>query len=193
MKKENASIADGQLLEEYFHTYFEALHRYAYTILKDSEEARDVVQSVFIQLWHKRQDQGVRQSIRAYLYSATHNKCLNRLRDNKTRQKHHTMAAARDTGQVETGQDIEAKDLKNEILQVINTLPDKCREIFYKSRFEEKTYAEIARELQVSVKTVETQMTKALRIVRTSIAGKSYWTLLVFLFINEAYKNALVV
>jgi RNA polymerase sigma-70 factor (ECF subfamily) len=175
----NESITDSHLLEQYFYSYFEVLHRYAYTLLKDNDEAKDAVQTVFVQLWHKRDVLAIRQSARSYLYAATHNQCLNIIKSSKTRTKYYNNFAAEENHTTTAGEaSIELKDLKKEILAAMDQLPDKCREIFYKSRFEEKTYPEIAKELNISVKTVEAQMSKALRILRTILAGKTFWFIL---------------
>lgn len=189
MEPERELINDNQLLEQYFHEYFEVLHRYAYTLLKDNDDAKDVVQAVFAQLWKKRDSLTIRQSVRAYLYTATHNYCLNRIKSEKIRRSHHARFTANEdyttTGEQEQ---LTLKELKNEVLSAMDTLPEKCREIFYKSRFEEKSYQEIAKELGISVKTVEAQMGKALRILRTILSGKTYWLVICCHLLTEINK-----
>lgn len=176
MEPGKKSITDSRLLEQYFYEYFEVLHRYAYTLLKDNDDAQDAVQAVFVQLWHKRDILAIRQSARSYLYVATHNQCLNNIKSRKTRKKYYDNFAAEESYvTTATEESIELKDLQKEILAAMDSLPDKCREVFYKSRFEEKTYPEIAEELNISVKTVEAHMSKALRILRPLLAGKTFW------------------
>jgi RNA polymerase sigma-70 factor (ECF subfamily) len=184
------SKKDNGLLEQYFFEYFEVLHTYAYTILKDNDEAKDVVQSVFMQLWQKREVLTIKQSVRSYLYVATHNHCLNYIKSRKIRQKHYDQFAAGEQESTSTLDEyIELSDLKKEVLTAMKTLPDKCREIFYKSRFEEKSYAEIADELNISVKTVEAQMGKALRILRTMLSGKAFfWLMISYHFLTGINK-----
>lgn len=173
-------------LEQYFFEHFEALHRYAYTILKDNDDAKDVVQHVFIQLWEKRDTLTIRESVRSYLYVAVHNQSLNKIKSQKIRQKHYDNFSA---GESETTiyqqESAAAAELKKEVLAAMDTLPEKCREVFYKSRFEEKTYQEIATELDISIKTVEAQMGKALRILRTILADKTFCWLIVMIEINK--------
>jgi RNA polymerase sigma-70 factor (ECF subfamily) len=189
LERESELINDHHLLEQYFHEYFEVLHRYAYTLLKDNDDAKDVVQSVFTQLWQKREALTIRQSARAYLYAATHNHCLNRIKSEKIRQNHHSRFAANEdyttTGEQEQ---LTLKDLKKEVLSAMDAIPEKCREIFYKSRFEEKSYQEIAKELGISVKTVEAQMGKALRILRTTLSGNAYWLIICCHLFTEINK-----
>ncbi|WP_343667738.1 RNA polymerase sigma-70 factor [Chitinophaga sp.] len=179
-------ITNTGVLEGYFNEYFEVLHRYAYTILKDNDEAKDVVQIIFMQLWEKRDSISINQSVRAYLYTATHNHCLNRIKSRQTRQRYYDHFATREEWTTTASEDqLNFRELKKEVLQAMETLPEKCREIFYKSRFEEKTYPEIAKELGISLKTVEGQMGKALRILRTLLlTGPN----LVIYLLTEIYK-----
>lgn len=173
------TITDTGTLELYFHEYFEVLHRYAYTLLKDSDEAKDVVQIIFMQLWEKRETISIRQSVRAYLYTATHNHCLNRIKSQQTRQRHYNHFAVGETHATQDNEEqLYLRELKKEVLSAMDTLPDKCREVFFKSRFEEKTYPEIAAELGISIKTVEAQMGKALRTLRTLLSDRTYFYLL---------------
>ncbi|SFO33622.1 RNA polymerase sigma-70 factor, ECF subfamily [Chitinophaga sp. YR627] len=172
---------DSALLEQYFLEYFEVLHSYAHTILKDNDEAKDAVQAVFIQLWQKRESLQIRQSVRAYLYAATHNHCLNHIKSRKIRRKHYDRFAsgASSISITDIEQQIVFADMKKEVLEAMKALPDKCREIFFKSRFEEKSYSEIATELQISVKTVEAQMGKALRTLRTILSERTFSWLII--------------
>lgn len=181
MKVLREAIIDGDVLEGYFRQYFEVLHRYAYTIVKDSDEAKDVVQNVFLQLWQRKSDISIQQSIRSYLYTATHNTSLNSLRSSKTRGTHQQNAATQTSFTGNMQDELDSREIRKEILAALDHLPEKCRMIFYKSRFEEKSYAEIARELDLSVKTVEAQMGKALRILREVL---SQWAL-VFLLLGS--------
>lgn len=177
-----AITTNTDVLAGYFNEYFEVLHRYAYTILKDSDEAKDAVQVIFMQLWEKRDSLVIKQSVKAYLYSATHNHCLNRIKSQQTRQRYYDHFATHEEWITTASEDqLNFRELKKEVLSAMETLPEKCREIFYKSRFEEKTYPEIAQELGISLKTVEGQMGKALRILRSillTVPGCMYLYLL---------------
>ncbi|WP_177222921.1 RNA polymerase sigma-70 factor [Chitinophaga sp. YR627] len=181
MEPLNDLKTDSALLEQYFLEYFEVLHSYAHTILKDNDEAKDAVQAVFIQLWQKRESLQIRQSVRAYLYAATHNHCLNHIKSRKIRRKHYDRFAsgASSISITDIEQQIVFADMKKEVLEAMKALPDKCREIFFKSRFEEKSYSEIATELQISVKTVEAQMGKALRTLRTILSERTFSWLII--------------
>ena len=79
---------DVKSFEQIFHGLYKALVQYANTLLKDMDEAEDKVQQVFVTLWEKRGSLEVHTSLRAYLYRAVHNACLNRLKQDKIKQEH---------------------------------------------------------------------------------------------------------
>lgn len=167
----NMIAAKGEDLfdfESHFYAYYEALHRYAFTLLKDSEEAKDVVQQVFIKYWEKRQDLEIQQSVKSYLYRAVYHQCLNKIRDLKVRSRYAEGFKLEKEEGVFVDETI-IKETNNRIQQAIDCLPKQCSVIFKKSRFEEKKYSEIAVELNLSVKTVEAQMSKALKILREKL------------------------
>ncbi|RAJ80242.1 RNA polymerase sigma-70 factor (ECF subfamily) [Chitinophaga dinghuensis] len=159
---------DGGVVVQYFHAYFEVLHRYAYTILRDNDEAKDAVQAVFLKLWEKREALNEEQSVKSYLYTAVYHQCLNMKRHQKIKEKY---VAENDKPIYDPGNDLISKERSNQILREIENLPPQCRLIFSKSRFEGKKYAEIAAELSLSVKTVEVQIGKALRTLRQKLLG----------------------
>ncbi|MET7001274.1 RNA polymerase sigma-70 factor [Chitinophaga defluvii] len=171
--------ADNQAaFAHFFHTYYEQLHRYAFTIVKNNEEAEDIVQAVFAKLWEKWNDIDMQESARAYLYKWVHNRCLNNLRHERIRANYVVQATAANTESRTTAVEnsVQEKELGKQIRDAIASLPAQCRLIFQKSRFEHKKYHEIADELSISPKTVEVQMGKALKVLRKKlldITGKS--------------------
>lgn len=168
---EGYSTDNQAAFEHFFHTYYEQLHRYAFTIVKNNEEAEDIVQAVFAKLWEKWEDIDMQESTRAYLYKWVHNRCLNNLRHEKIRANYvvQTTAGKIDNGNVVVESTVQEKELSKQIRDAIASLPPQCRLIFQKSRFEDKKYHEIADELRISPKTVEVQMGKALKILRNKL------------------------
>lgn len=155
-----------RFFKETFDKLFEGLHRYAFTLLKDKETACDAVQSVFVKWWEtgKRIDD---HAIKFYLYTGVYRQCLNVIRNEKTKVLRyegyrHEYAATSSTFE----DTAEFNELDQQIREAIDQLPPQCRAIFQKSRFEDKRYADIAQEMNLSVKTVEVQVGKALRILK---------------------------
>ncbi len=133
------------------------------------DEAEDLVQQVFVKIWEQRERLDIAWSLKAYLYKTVHNAALNRLRAANTRSKYlETNAAQLENANVTP--DDTASELNERLQKALDLLPPQCRHVFELSRFEELKYREIADQLGISIKTVETQMGKALRILRLQLA-----------------------
>ena len=170
---------DSSSFEELFRIYFTPLMAFARKILVDEDEAREVVQKVFIALWEKREEIDLTSSIKPYLFTSVHNRSLNVVRDRKKFSEEEIPDVA---GDWDVSAQIETMELEQKIREVIASLPEKCRQIFELNRFDGLKYSEIASQLHISVKTVENQMSKALKILREKLA--TYMLLLLWLLIN---------
>lgn len=158
--------ADIQAL---FTAHYEQLHRYAFTIVKDADEAKDIVQAVFLRILEKEVPLHSIEHPKAYLYRSVYNMSINNIRKTELQDKHHAVLL-RETSTDTGGTDAEdAALLKQRVDQVLDQLPAQCREVFVKSRAEQKKYTEIASELGIAVKTVEAHMSKALKLIRQII------------------------
>lgn len=169
--------------EMIFKTYYKPLCHYAHSFLNDKNEAEEVVQTTFIKIWEKKNELNVQSSLKAYLYSMVRNSCLNVIKHEKVKQLHaqrHVQETERSRELVD--EKVLSNDLESKIYLAMKALPEQCRLVFQLSRFEELKYQEIAEQLQISVKTVENQMGKALKIMRTQL--KEYLPLYVLLLNN---------
>ena len=166
--------------EEIFRMYFSQLCAYAIKYTKDLDSAKEIVHVVFINVWEKRESIRPDQNIRSYLYTSVYNRCLNHLRNSK---KTVDLDSSIETihGQDTTG-DLETQELQAKIDAGILTLPDRCREIFILSRYEELKYAAIAEKLGISIKTVEAQMSKALKLLREYLS--EFLSIILFIFLK---------
>lgn len=168
------TLVDEESFEAVFKTYFKALHAYAMAILKESESAEEIVQSVFLKLWEKRETLEINSSLKSYLYRAVYHDSLNHINHLKVKRKHWDHAHYEMTqGKPEqVGEQIKGQE--NELLErfqlALEKLPEKCRMVFNLSRFEELKYQEIADRLDISIKTVEAHMGKALKTMRVELA-----------------------
>lgn len=149
-----------------FFTYYQPLSAYARTILKDSDEAEDMVQQVFINIWEKRQALVVHSSLKSLLYRSVHNACLNRIKQRQVRSAHALETIQLHRHNLATADHLQHKELQQTIEAAFGQLPEQCARIFRMSRFEQLKYHEIADRLGLSVKTVENQMGKALKLMR---------------------------
>ncbi|MEL6864763.1 MAG: sigma-70 family RNA polymerase sigma factor, partial [Bacteroidota bacterium] len=133
--------------------------------------------------WKKRHRINIQTSLKAYLKRAAVNKSLNYIRDQKIKFEEVGKAPVLSTKSHNA--QLEAKELQEQINLAVNALPERCRIIFSLSRFEEMSYQEIANTLQISTKTVENQISKALKILRQAIGpylSKDTLLLLVFFY-----------
>jgi RNA polymerase sigma-70 factor, ECF subfamily len=161
---------DANAFEMIFKDHYEQLCRYAHSFLGDKDEAEEVVQASFIGVWEKRTALNITESIKAYLFQMVRNRCLNVLKHEKVKQvhiKHETHHAEKTRESVSEA--VHASELEQRIVEAIKQLPEQCRLVFKLSRFEEMRYQEIADQLNISVKTVENQMGKALKMMRTQL------------------------
>lgn len=164
------NAGDETVFEKLFKQYFKVLQNYAFTILNDLDIAEEMVQNVFLKVWEKREKLPSDISIKAYLYKSVYHESLNWLRHEKVKSSYqkHTLYIMKDEVNNATDQ-LKLKQLQNHLKEALNELPQQCRTIFQMSRFEELRYREIANELGISVKTVENQMGKALKLMRTKL------------------------
>ncbi|MBD0277587.1 MAG: RNA polymerase sigma-70 factor [Flavisolibacter sp.] len=179
---EQLGSRDEAAFEQVFKTYFKTLHSYALSLLKEEATAEEMVQNVFFKLWERAEHLSLSGTVAAYLYRAVHNECMNYLKHRKVKATHQQYLAwsRKDNTDSASGK-LSGKELENRLQQAINELPEQCRIIFQLSRFEELRYREIAEHLDLSVKTVENQMGKALKYLRAKL---SPFLPAVILFIN---------
>ncbi|RYY53463.1 MAG: RNA polymerase sigma-70 factor [Chitinophagaceae bacterium] len=175
--------------EALFKEHFNALHAYAFTILKDTHQAEEIVQQVFCRIWEKREDLSIHTSVKAYLYRSVYHDSLNYLKHKKVMSQYASYAMRQGEGNTNTSPDkMMAEELAAKIREAMEALPEQCRTIFQMSRFEHLKYQEIADALGLSVKTIENQMGKALRVLRSKLAGY-LGTLLIIILLTVKYTN----
>ncbi len=171
---------DITAFEMLFRTYYQPLCNYAYTFVQDRDEAEEIVQSTFLNVWEKRDNLSIHTGVKPYLYAMVRNASLNVLKHEKIKQQHVTMELAVAERSVESvTRTVMASELETKIYKAMDKLPEQCRLVFKLSRFEELKYSEIAEQLDISIKTVENQMGKALKIMRDQL--KDYLPLLIVL------------
>ncbi len=169
---------DEKAFDTLFRAWYTPLVQYACSFTSgDQDEAEELVQEAFVKLWGLRESLDFQHSIKAYLYRMVHNQALNRLRSNRTHERYAQHQTRQMAQEYETPKD--DPDLHHRIQKVLDTLPTQCRAVFELSRFEALKYREIAEQLSISIKTVETHMGKALRILRQELA--EYLTILLAL------------
>jgi RNA polymerase sigma-70 factor (ECF subfamily) len=174
---------DKATFELLFRSEFRGLCVFAMQYTKDRDSAREITQDSFISLWEKRESIDLSKPVKTYLTTTVRNKCLNWLRDNKkfNREILDIEGLLSDSPYHQPDRLVES-EIRNAIEEAIGELPEKCREIFKLNRQENLKYQEIADRLEISIKTVETQMSKALQHMRERL--KEYLPLIIIFLIG---------
>jgi RNA polymerase sigma-70 factor, ECF subfamily len=163
--------------EQVFRQHFRKLCLYAEHYVKDKAAAEEIVEDFFCCFWDSCSGISIKSSLAGYLFKSIHNRCLKYLRHEKVKQQYieSRQYVMTDRECLEPVSDeipeacLISRDLESAIAKAIGSLPCQCRQIFTLNRFEEKTYNEISEELGISVNTVKTQMTRALRKMRSNL------------------------
>ncbi len=152
-----------------FRLHYAYLCQSVYRILPNATIAEDLVQDVFYELWKKKDNIHINTSIRAYLRRAARNKTLNHIRDQKMQFEDEENSPELESNTISSYEKLETQELQRYITKAIDELPERCRLVFSLSRYEDMTYNQIATSLDISVKTVENQISKALKLLRIAV------------------------
>jgi RNA polymerase sigma-70 factor (ECF subfamily) len=156
---------DHEAFEILFRTHYEQLVGLAERMLRGGGTAEEIVQDVMLELWRRRESLVVTESIRAYLFRSTRNRVLNQLRHQRVVRQSGAGDSAR-SARARALDTVIEHEIDAAVREAIAALPERCREVFELSRGHGLKYSEIASALGISVKTVEAQMGKALRVLR---------------------------
>jgi len=149
-----------------FRRFYAPLISFARSKTSDKDIAEEIVQNVFAELWERRETIPLKTEIKQYLFSVVKNDCYDFARHQKVEQKYLDYLITHQEESFEFFDTLVDEDFSKLINEVYNSLPEQCRNIFYMSRLEELSYKDISEKLGISVKTVENQVGKALKLVR---------------------------
>ena len=166
----NITMADADIFKALFHAHCQALIYFAYRFVRDMHIAEDIVQEVFVKVWKNRNTLDFTENMETYLFTAVRNLSLKHPRHTDVKRK-GTQLIQIQLGNVPTPDEIlNYKEIETAVEKTIQDLPERCRQIFSMNRYDGLTYNEISKILNISVKTVETQMSRALRFLRKRLA-----------------------
>ena len=168
-----------------YEKYFRRIQSFSFQFIYDHDEAENLAQEALLHLWQNRESIDSINGIQSFLYTYAKSKCLNMIRHNKVKDKFKSEVLNKKERELDIEilnsiqfDTLELTELERLIQESINDLPPKTREVFIKKRFEDKKNAEIADEMQVTLKAVEAHMTKALKILKLKLSDYMF-----FLFI----------
>lgn len=166
---EKTKMGDEKAFETIFRHYYPHLCLYASRVLKNTAAAEEIVQELFVLLWERREETEIETSVKNYLFKAVKNHCLNYIKHNQIKNEYSRKILA-ETNTFSPDDEIETQtELFQKIEESISELPEKRQEIFRLSRQEGLKYREIAEKMNISVKTVETQMGMAIKTLREKL------------------------
>ena len=164
---------DEQAFEKLFRAHYSKLCGFAADYLNSVDRARDIVQDAFLKIWRYRNDIEIRVSLKSYLYQTVRNRALNEARNSKTRDG--TLEVLKnevESRKTRTAVDkIEMDKLTDEVNEAISELPERRRMAFLLHRRHGFTYREIAQIMEIAPKTVENQIGRALKSLRSQLEG----------------------
>lgn len=170
---------DIRALEVIFNKHYSNLSRYLLMLFKNELLVDHIAQDIFVHLWENRETLEIKSSLESYIYAAGRFKALNQIRDAKLQNAIRQRIIDQVQNPHYDEASLEFEELETIINEAINALPDRCQKIFRLSREEEMSYKEIASYLDISVNTVEGQMSIALKKLRTTL--KPFYFKMLFL------------
>jgi RNA polymerase sigma-70 factor (family 1) len=162
-----------RLFQETFYKHYEPLCKYAFTIVKEPHSCEDIVQETFLRVWEKKQNLIGSEELTWYMYTAVRNNCLSFIeKKQKTVLGEFKGQEIIDMPGERPSPTAKESDYDTLLKEALSNLPPKCREVFILSRVSNLTYKQIGDSLGISIKTVENQMGKDLKILRAYIKQK---------------------
>lgn len=167
---ERLQAGDADAFDAIFRAQYARLVGLAESMLSDRGTAEEITQDVMLELWRRRETLAIETTLKGYLVRAVRNRALNHIRHQKVVRRAEPLAAAEVTPVPPPDKDLGLTEIDSAVRSAVAELPPRCREVFELSRAQGLSYAEIAQTMEISVKTVEAQMGKALRTLRERLA-----------------------
>lgn len=177
-----------------FHEYYQMLCRIAYGYIPNKDDCEDIVQETFISVWNNTKELLSEKEFRSYMEISVRNRCISYLR--KQRLDTVSMEESEQAASLCYAADVEPSDSEEisseeKLQRILSILPPKCKEVFMMSKLQGLKYKEIAQELNISEKTVENQMGKAIRVLREFVCNNPLFIFIIIfapIFINNKLR-----
>jgi len=165
MEPDNAiNLSQNELFAKIYSDYFHRLCAFAFKMTKNRQEAEDAVHDVFLKLWEDRRAKIVISCIRSYLFKSVYTECIRLYRQKKVHEKY--LECFKSAGESDLLLELMYREMTGKMQQVIENMPQRCRQIYRMSREENLTHEEIAQKLSISVHTVRAQIKTVLKRIR---------------------------
>ena len=177
--------SDGNAFKEICKLYYDQIYRFLWRRTRDNETACDLVQDVFLNVWKNRSNLDENKPIKAYFYRAANNAAINHLHKKVLTHKHFD----KDQPVEDPVSNDKDMDFQEYLDDVLYDIPEQQRIVFILNKFEGFKYTEIAETLQISVKTVESRMSKTLKTLRARLGHLLMIVLFIFTFFSNKFMN----
>ncbi|MFT7229599.1 MAG: RNA polymerase sigma-70 factor (ECF subfamily) [Bacteroidia bacterium] len=157
-------------LQQLYNEHQPSLLNFAIYLVGNREDSLEIVNDVYVSLWQNRKSFSQIKAIKSYLFSSVKNRSINHIKKKKLEVTNLWPENEQSTFRADAG--IEEKEHQTALENLMNELPPKCKQVFAMSRIDQLSYAEIAELLDISIKTVESQMGKALKLFRKKMGVK---------------------
>ena len=162
-----------------YHKYNRKIYNFAVSILKSTEDAENILQDVFLKLWMNRNKIEKDSSIRYYIFSIAYNSSITIFREKMKESRFlESLKNMQDIGHDPVNLEIEYKEMEGKLNEIIESLPDRQKEVYLLHKVEGLKYSEIAEKLNISVNTIENHMSRALKTIRERLGNYSLMTIL---------------
>ena len=178
MKTEREIVEDVKMGKAYafdklYEIYCTKLYYFAFSILKSSEDAEEVVQTTFLKIWERRQSIDSKYAFKSFVFTVAYNVIVDILRERLKEQKYREIILNKATANYNMEESIEYGDLLDCVQQIVQELPPRKKEIFQLSREKHLSYSEIAEKLDISIKTVENSINYSLKFIKSRLGSDS--------------------
>lgn len=176
------AIKDGDLraFNELFDRYGKRLYHFSIGYLKSAADSEEIVQEVFLKIWNNREELSAQKSFESYLFTIAKNSILNTIRKSKSEQAYLSYAKLHPGKNVLLDDELNFRELEEAYKEAVEQLSPRRKEIFMLNREQSLSNAEIAEKMNVSVKTVENQMTSALSEIRKNLRSIGFSSIIFF-------------
>ncbi|OXA84175.1 RNA polymerase sigma factor [Flavobacterium hibernum] len=176
---------DESALTELYNKFWQSLFVSSYNVLKDKELCEDIIQDIFMNIWHNREKLEINISLKGYMYACARYQVFNQFKKNKDKIHVELFEDLDKRFQYSTPEtQLMHDELLDQINSIVQALPEKCQLVYKLSREEQLSHKEIAERLDISTKTVENHITKALHVIRLSMGTSASMAMVLWLSKN---------
>ena len=176
---------DESALTELYNKFWQSLFVSSYNVLKDKELCEDIIQDIFMNIWHNREKLEINISLKGYMYACARYQVFNQFKKNKDKIHVELFEDLDKRFQYSTPEtQLMHEELLDQINSIVQALPEKCQLVYKLSREEQLSHKEIAERLDISTKTVENHITKALHVIRLSMGTSASMAMVLWLSKN---------